>query len=95
MASGKFIAYHRVSTQKQGGSGLGLDAQRAAVAGYLNGGSWDLLADFTEVETSKGADALARQPQLKAAMALCKKAGASLLLPSCTVWHAMFTSSVA
>ncbi len=48
---GKFIAYYRVSTAKQGASGLGLDAQKIAVAGYLSGGVAMLLSEFTEVET--------------------------------------------
>ena len=80
MPTGKFIAYHRVSTQKQGASGLGLEAQKAAVLGYLNGGQWELLSEFVEVETGKGADALDRRPQLKAAIAACKKAGATLII---------------
>jgi len=46
----KYVAYYRVSTQRQGHSGLGLDAQRAAVAGY------DLIAEFTEVESGKKSD---------------------------------------
>jgi hypothetical protein len=52
MAShGKFITYYRVSTDKQGKSGLGLEAQRQAVATYLNGGDWKIIAEFTEVES--------------------------------------------
>lgn len=80
MANGKFVAYYRVSTQKQGQSGLGLDAQQAAVAGYLNGGSWELVGEFKEVETGKGANALATRPQLRAALAECRKSGATLII---------------
>lgn len=80
MASGKFIAYYRVSTQKQGASGLGLDAQREAVSRFLNGGDWELVAEFQEVETGKGADALDKRPQLKAALAACRKEGATLII---------------
>lgn len=54
--SRRFIAYFSVSTDKQGQSGLGLDAQRKAVTDYLNGGAWDLLAEYTEVESGKRAD---------------------------------------
>lgn len=80
MTNGKFIAYYRVSTQKQGQSGLGLEAQQKAVADYLNGGDWELLAEFTEVETGKGANALDRRPQLREALALCKKTKATLVI---------------
>src|SRR5438552_9631145 len=80
MARGKFVAYYRVSTQKQGQSGLGLDAQRNSVLTYLNGGGWELVGEFTEVETGKGANALERRPQLREALALCKKEGATLVL---------------
>jgi DNA invertase Pin-like site-specific DNA recombinase len=80
MANGKFVAYYRVSTAKQGASGLGLDAQREAVTRYLNGGSWELVGEFTETETGKGADALAKRPQLRAALELCRKQGARLLI---------------
>lgn len=80
MANGKFIAYYRVSTVKQGQSGLGLDAQQAAVARYLNGGAWELVGEFREIETGKGADALAKRPQLRAALDACRKHGATLLI---------------
>ncbi len=73
-----FVAYYRVSTDKQGKSGLGLDAQRQAVKGYLNGGK--LIAEFTEVETGKGRNALRRRPQLNTALEACKKHKATLVI---------------
>jgi DNA invertase Pin-like site-specific DNA recombinase len=80
MANGKFIAYYRVSTPKQGQSGLGLEAQKQAVSNYLNGGDWKLINEFTEVETGKGADALDRRPELKAAIEACRKQKATLVI---------------
>ncbi|PPK75595.1 DNA invertase Pin-like site-specific DNA recombinase [Methylobacter tundripaludum] len=80
MANGKFVTYYRVSTQKQGQSGLGLEAQEQAVLNYLNGGEWELIQKFVEVETGKGSDALDRRPQLKAALEMCKKQKATLLI---------------
>jgi len=74
---GKFVAYFRVSTDRQGKSGLGLDAQREAVMGYLNGGKWTLIAEFTEVESGKRDD---NRPQLAAAIAACKKLKAKLVI---------------
>ena len=50
---GKFVAYFRVSTDKQGKSGLGLEAQRKSVGDYLDGARWSLVAEFTEVESGK------------------------------------------
>jgi hypothetical protein len=50
---GKFVAYYRVSTDRQGQSGLGLEAQRSAVLDYLDGGSWTMFAEFTEVESAR------------------------------------------
>jgi DNA invertase Pin-like site-specific DNA recombinase len=80
MACGKFVTYYRVSTQRQGQSGLGVDAQKEAVKNYLSGGAGEVVGEFEEVETGKGSDALARRPQLAAALALCKKSGARLLI---------------
>jgi DNA invertase Pin-like site-specific DNA recombinase len=80
MASGKFVAYYRVSTVRQGQSGLGLEAQQESVRRYLNGGDWELLAEHQEVETGKGADALDKRPQLKAALAECRRQGATLII---------------
>jgi DNA invertase Pin-like site-specific DNA recombinase len=80
MAEGKFVAYYRVSTTKQEVSGLGLEAQRSAVTRYLNGGAWELITEFQETETGKGADAIGKRPQLRAALELCRKQGATLVI---------------
>lgn len=76
MPSGKFVAYHRVSTARQGASGLGLDAQRAAVTAYLDGGAWELVAEVVEVESGKRAD----RPKLAEALRLCRLTGATLVI---------------
>jgi DNA invertase Pin-like site-specific DNA recombinase len=68
------VAYYRVSTQKQGKSGLGLDAQRKAVANFAAAEGFTIIAEFDEVETGKGSDALDRRPQLRAALKAAKKA---------------------
>lgn len=73
---GKFVAYYRVSTDRQGKSGLGLEAQQKAVMDYLNGGAWTLVGEFTEVETGKHDD----RPELAKALALCKKHKARLVI---------------
>lgn len=80
MSDGKFVAYYRVSTESQGRSGLGLDAQREAVARYLAAGGWPPLAEFTEIETGKGANALDKRPQLRAALAFAKKHKATVVI---------------
>lgn len=67
------IAYYRVSTQRQGRSGLGIEAQRAAVQRFADGEGYELIAAFTEIETGKGADALDRRPHLAAALAAARK----------------------
>jgi hypothetical protein len=53
MADGKWVSYLRVSTDRQGKSGLGIEAQRNGVAEYLNGGSWALVKEFVEIESGK------------------------------------------
>ena len=73
---GKFVSYLRVSTKRQGRSGLGLEAQRKAVADFLNGGRWTLAAEFVEVESGKRDD----RPQLAAALEACKLYGATLVI---------------
>ncbi len=77
---GKFVTYCRVSTQKQGKSGLGLEAQRKAIEDYLNGGNHKVLKGFTEIETAKGGNALDRRPVLKEAIEYAKKHKAKLLI---------------
>jgi DNA invertase Pin-like site-specific DNA recombinase len=76
MAEGKFVSYLRVSTDKQGRSGLGLEAQRDAVARYLNGGRWKLVAEYVEVESGKRNS----RPQLQAAISHAKATGAKLVI---------------
>lgn len=73
---GKFVAYYRVSTEKQGKSGLGIEAQQHSVRQFLNGGDWELLAEFTEIETGKNDD----RPQLERAMNECRLTGATLVI---------------
>jgi DNA invertase Pin-like site-specific DNA recombinase len=68
MAQGRFISYLRVSTDRQGRSGLGLEAQRKAVTDYLNGGRWRLVSEFVEVESGRRAD----RPALAKALELCR-----------------------
>ena len=72
------VAYYRVSTRKQGQSGLGLEAQRKAVRTFAELEGFTVVAEFTEVETGKGADALDRRPELQAALKAAKKARGSI-----------------
>ena len=72
--SGKWVAYYRVSTDRQGRSGLGLEAQQSAVRGYL--GATAPIAVFTEIETGKRND----RPELQRALALCRKRKARLVI---------------
>jgi DNA invertase Pin-like site-specific DNA recombinase len=75
MATGKHVSYLRVSTDKQGRSGLGIEAQREAVTSYLNGGRWTLVAEYVETESGKRAD----RPKLAAALSHAKAIGAKLV----------------
>ncbi|MDR7040437.1 DNA invertase Pin-like site-specific DNA recombinase [Methylobacterium sp. BE186] len=76
MVEGKLVAYYRVSTARQGASGLGLDAQREAVSHFLNGGAWRVVVEFTEVESGKRAD----RPELARAIQACRLYGAKLVI---------------
>jgi len=76
MASGSFVAYYRVSTDRQGRSGLGLEAQQEAVRVYLNGGPWKLVAEVVEVESGKKND----RPKLTEALSLCRLHQATLII---------------
>lgn len=72
-----YVCYYRVSTQRQGSSGLGLDAQREAVARYLDKKSGMVLAEFTEIESGKRN---ANRPKLQHALNLCRERKAELVI---------------
>ena len=74
------VAYTRVSTDKQGRSGLGLEAQMAALVRFAEAEGYDLAETFAEVETGKGADALDRRPQLSAALTAARKLKAPIIV---------------
>ena len=74
------VSYLRVSTDRQGKSGLGLDAQRDAIARFAAAEGLDVLAEFVEVETGKGTDALDRRPVLGEALAQAKQAKAAIVV---------------
>jgi DNA invertase Pin-like site-specific DNA recombinase len=77
MAEGKYVAYYRVSTPRQGRSGLGLEAQQAVVMDYLNGGNWKLAASFTEIESGQDD---ANRPELAKALRMCRVHQATLVI---------------
>jgi DNA invertase Pin-like site-specific DNA recombinase len=76
MANGKFVSYLRVSTARQGASGLGLEAQREAVSRYMNGGNWMLVREVVEVESGKRND----RPAIAEAVRLCRIHRATLVI---------------
>src|SRR5688572_5856214 len=75
-ATRRFVTYVRVSTQKQGASGLGLEAQRKAVTDYLAANKGDVVAELREVESAK----LNERPELQAALKRCRQTRATLLV---------------
>jgi DNA invertase Pin-like site-specific DNA recombinase len=76
VSTGKFVSYLRVSTDKQGRSGLGIEAQREAVERYLNGGDWKLVAEYVETESGRKP----QRPKLTAALAHAKAIGATVII---------------
>jgi DNA invertase Pin-like site-specific DNA recombinase len=74
--SGSFVAYYRVSTERQGRSGLGLEAQKKAVRDHLNGGNWRIVEELVEVESGKRSD----RPKLVEALKACRVHGATLII---------------
>jgi DNA invertase Pin-like site-specific DNA recombinase len=74
------VAYLRVSTQRQQRSGLGIEAQRAAIARFAEAEGLTIIAEFVEAESGKGADALDLRPQLAAALTAARKAKCSVVV---------------
>src|SRR3954451_4204593 len=74
------IGYYRVSTKQQERSGLGLEAQRTAVQRFAEAEGLAIMAEYVEIETGKGYDALDRRPKLAAALAAAKRAKCSVLV---------------
>ena len=89
----QIIAYYRVSTRKQGRSGLGLEAQQQAVANFAQAEGFKIIAEYTEIETGKGADALDRRPKLAAALKQARKGTPASAWPSWIGCRAMSTLS--
>ena len=74
---GRYIAYYRVSTKGQSESGLGLEAQRAKVRSHLNGGEWEIVGEFSEVETGTSKRS---RPELEKALSFCRVMGGKLIV---------------
>ena len=74
---GSYVGYYRVSTKRQGESGLGLEAQRAAVKAFLDGGRWSIVAEYTEIESGKSDT---NRLQLQKAFAACRARKATLVI---------------
>jgi DNA invertase Pin-like site-specific DNA recombinase len=76
----QIVSYIRVSTGKQGKSGLGIEAQREAIARFAAAEGCEILAEVVEVETGKGSDALDRRPKLAEALAKARKSKAAVVV---------------
>ncbi len=74
------IAYYRVSTQRQGRSGLGIEAQRSRVEEFARAEGFELIAEYVEVETGKGSDALDRRPKLAQALKQARREGCPVIV---------------
>jgi DNA invertase Pin-like site-specific DNA recombinase len=86
------IAYARVSTSKQGKSGLGLEAQQETLGRFAEAEGFEIVRVLVEVETGKGSDALERRPQLAAALAEARRKRCSIGVRSWTASAVTFTS---
>ena len=76
VTNGRFVAYYRVSTVRQGNSGLGLESQQESVRQYLNGGRWKMVSEYIEVESGRKVD----RPKLAEALVTCRLHGATLVV---------------
>jgi DNA invertase Pin-like site-specific DNA recombinase len=74
------VSYVRVSTGQQQRSGLGMEAQRAAIDRFTEANDYHVITEFVEVQSGKGADALRRRPELKAALELARKERCSVIV---------------
>ena len=74
------VAYLRVSTTQQGKSGLGIEAQREAINQFAMAEGYELIGEYVEIETGKGADALERRPVLRVALAAARRAKAAIVV---------------
>ena len=73
------VSYIRVSTSKQGKSGLGLEAQKEANKQFARANGFDIIAEYIEIESGKGSDALDRRPKLSSALKQAKELGCPIL----------------
>jgi DNA invertase Pin-like site-specific DNA recombinase len=89
----KIISYLRVSTDRPGRSGLGIEAQREAIARFAEAEGLTILAEHVEIETDKGCDALDRRPVLREALVQARQAKCSIAVAKLDRYHETCTSS--